>query len=672
MERSVSSERARGDGPRERYSPILSQELQPNKQTDKQDDLNQLLRMAKAIRDGDLSARTPVQCGGIIAEIGDVLTEIVQNLKETIQKNQEQDWLKTNLAKFSNMLQGQRSISAVAQLIMSELTPLVGAQQGTFFLAETEDDETLLKLTASYAFQGPLPTNYRLKEGLVGQCAYEKRRILITHASSDEFQIASSLASFKAQQVILLPILFEGEVKAVIELASLVPLTGNSIHFLDQLASSLGVMLNMISSSMRTEELLQELKRSNVELEAQAKELEEKASQLTLVSKYKSEFLANMSHELRTPLNSLLILSKTLADNKEKNLTSVQVNYAKTVNSAGQDLLGLINEILDLSKVEAGKMHIDPVCFQISDVLQHLEQTFRPVAEYKSLEFKIDVEAGVPSEMVSDENRILQILKNLLANSFKFTDKGMVSLHVSVENPMLENSMLVFAVTDTGIGIAQDKLQMIFEAFQQADGTTSRKYGGTGLGLTISREIAHLLGGMIEVDSEPHRGSVFRLHLPRNFVGAEPATDVKEATSEEQPLPLPDGADLTGRKVLIVDDDVRNIFAMSSILKSHGIEVFHAENGKQGMEILQQQKGIELVLMDMMMPEMDGLQATRKIRENHEFRNLPIVSLTAKAMKGDREKCFEAGASDYLMKPVDERALLTTIYTWLTENRHAN
>ncbi|MEZ0392975.1 MAG: HAMP domain-containing protein [Pseudobdellovibrionaceae bacterium] len=652
-----------------------------------------IAEVSTAVTKGDLTRSITVEAKGEVGELSENINQMISNLKDTTEKNQEQDWLKTNLAKFSGMMQGQRSIAAVAQLIMSELTPLVDARQGTFFMAESEGDDTSLNLIASYAFteRKRVSNKYKLKEGLVGQCAFEKKRILITQPGEDYVKISSSLAEMTPKNIIVLPILFEGELKAVIELASTHPFTQNYIAFLDQLMDSIGVILNMISSSMRTEELLQELKRSNAELEAQAKELEdkakllevknqevelasrsleEKAEQLSLISKYKSEFLANMSHELRTPLNSLLILSKTLADNKDNNLTPEQVKYAKTVNSAGNDLLSLINEILDLSKVEAGKMPVAPKEVEIQDVIGYLEQTFKPVAEHKNLEFKIEMDPHVPQNMFTDESRLQQILKNLLSNAFKFTDKGLVQLRLSVANPNADSSMVVFAVTDTGIGIPTEKQKLIFEAFQQADGTTSRRYGGTGLGLTISREIARLLGGIIEVESEPNLGSTFRLYLPQKYSGPDSSMPIsnREMTTE-RPI-LPADADFTGRKVLIVDDDVRNIFAITSLLKNHGMEVVHAENGKHGIDVLEQHPDVEIVLMDTMMPEMDGLEAIRKIRENQLFHHLPIVSLTAKAMKGDREKCLEAGASDYVTKPVDEETLLATIYGWVAERTH--
>jgi HAMP domain-containing protein/signal transduction histidine kinase len=484
-----------------------------------------IAEVSTAVTKGDLTRSITVQAQGEVAALKDNINQMIQNLKDTTQKNTEQDWLKSNLAKFTEMMQGQRSITTAAQLIMSELTPLVNAQQGSFFLLDVEPSEPTLHPIASYGVE-KITRNQRfhLKEGLVGQCAFEKKRILLNQVPEDYLPISSSLGSAPPVNIVVLPVLFEGALKAVIELASFHPFTTNYLNFLNQLTDNLGVILNMISSSMRTEELLQELKKSNAELEAQANELEEKAkllevknrevelasmsleekaAQLSLISKYKSEFLANMSHELRTPLNSLLILSGMLADNKEGNLSVEQVKFAKTVHSSGQDLLGLINEILDLSKVEAGKMTIEPKEIELYEVENYLDQNFRPVAKVKSLQYAIELGTELPKHITTDPIRLYQILKNLLSNAFKFTETGSVSLKIELADTMPEfinpdgRAFLAFSVIDTGIGIPEDKQDLIFEAFQQADGTTNRKYGGTGLGLTISREIAALLGGSI-------------------------------------------------------------------------------------------------------------------------------------------------------------------------------
>ena len=662
-----------------------------------------IAEVSTAVAQGDLTRSITVAAQGEVAALKDNINQMIGNLKDTTSKNQEQDWLKTNLAKVSGMMQGQRSIASVAQLIMSELTPLVDAQHGAFYMLEADANAAsggasspVLQLTASYGFGGrkTLANTYKLKESLVGQCAFEKRRILLTEVPDNFISIATGMGESTARCVVVLPVLFEDEVKAVIELASFKAFSPNHLTFLDQLMDSVGVVLNMISSSARTEELLQQLQTSNAELEAQAgelndkagllelknrevelasKSLEEKAEQLQLISKYKSEFLANMSHELRTPLNSLLILSKVLADNRDGNLSDEQVKFAETVYASGNDLLQLINEILDLAKVEAGKMPISPRMFSLQEVCDALEQTFRPVAEQKGLEFHIRADSSVPSALFTDSSRLQQILKNLLSNAFKFTSRGRVTMTVAPA-PDHGEGVLSFAVRDTGIGIPVGKQSLIFDAFQQADGTVSRKYGGTGLGLTISREIARLLGGTIELVSAPEQGSTFTLFLPAQYAGAE-AIAREDATmefaSERSLPPLPSDASFADVKVLLVDDDSRNIFAIQTILESRGMQVLLADNGKAALELVRA-RDVDLVLMDTMMPGMDGIAATRAIRNTAQFRSLPVISLTAKAMKGDREKALLAGASDYVTKPVDPDGLLSIIHFWLVESRRAH
>jgi signal transduction histidine kinase/HAMP domain-containing protein/CheY-like chemotaxis protein len=661
-----------------------------------------IAEVSTAVTKGDLTRSINVEAMGEVAALKDNINQMIGNLKDTTQKNNEQDWLKTNLAKFSGMMQGQRNIVSVAQLIMSELTPLVGAQHGGFFMSEALEDKStqVFNLIASYGYTARknLSNTYKLKESLIGQCAFEKKRILLNEVPENFIHIASGMGNAPARNAVVLPVLFEGEIKAVIELASFKTFSENHLTFLDQLMDSIGVILNMISSSMRTEELLQELKHSNAELEAQASELnekakllevknqevelasrsvEEKAEQLQLISKYKSEFLANMSHELRTPLNSLLILSKMLSENKEKNLTPDQVKFASTVYSSGNDLLGLINEILDLSKIEAGKMPIDPKRINLPEVQVYVEQTFHHIADQKGLSFETFMDPSIPKTMFTDVTRLQQVLKNLLSNAFKFTENGGVTLSIGHmkagkrigNNFILPTQAIVeFSVKDTGIGIPLDKQKLIFEAFQQADGTTSRKYGGTGLGLTISREISRLLGGWMEVVSAPGQGSTFTLYLPQEYNGADiiqPSMDEPGTENNTNIPPLPQNVDFSGRKVLVVDDDTRNIFAINSILVERNMEVIHAENGKVGVTKLLENPGVDLVLMDLMMPEMDGIEATRVIRQDPRFASLPIISLTAKAMKGDRDKAIQAGASDYVTKPVEPEKLLSVMNIWL-------
>ncbi|MFL5551233.1 MAG: HAMP domain-containing protein [Gemmatimonadaceae bacterium] len=1026
--------------------------------------------VATAVTRGDLSRQIAVEAQGELDELKNNLNQMIANLKTTTEKNSEQDWLKTNLAKFSRMMQGQKDLESVSKLIMSELTPLVSAHHGAFYIMDEEDNNTpVLKLIASYAYKERkhVGNRFYLGEGLVGQAALEKKPILLTNVPDDYIAITSGLGEAPPRNIIVLPVLFEGEIKAVIELASFLPFSQIHQLFLDQLAETVGVVINMISANMRTAELLEqsqsltlelqsqseelrtqqeELKKSNAELETQAatlrtseellkdqqeelqqvnEELEEKASllaeqnrkveskneeveaarlaleekaeQLALSSKYKSEFLANMSHELRTPLNSLLILARLLSENKEGNLSPKQVEFAQTILTSGSDLLNLINDVLDLSKVEAGKMDVNPTEVRLAEVKDFVERNFRALAEQKGLEFHVEVNADLPPAVYTDGGRLQQVLKNLLSNAFKFTDEGDVTLTMRraekgrrFQNPTLEaaTEVIAFAVTDSGIGIAKDKQRLIFEAFQQADGTTSRRYGGTGLGLSISREIARLLGGEIRVESSENQGSTFTLFLPVRYIPRQDGPDrdlarvdfstrePAEASSSpptRRPVPVrgptrrnqrrrpevggdallyrperravpqtviaddrddieegdrtvlviendqnfakvlldmardkgykgvveldgeaglraarevrpdaitldidmpgmdglevldrlkrdpetrhvpvhiisgveqkreglkagaiaylekpvskealdaafaristfidtvpkrllvvednetqrqsivdlighddveitavpsaedamdklhekhfdcmvldlglrsgggamsgfdllekvksdPENHDLpiiiytgkelsrddetkikkyaetiivkdvksperlldetalflhrvearlpepkrkmlehlhdadsvvAGKTILVVDDDVRNIFSLTSMLEDHGMNVRFAENGAQALEELKKDPNVDVVLMDVMMPEMDGYETTKSIRRMDQFKALPIIALTAKAMKGDREKCIAAGASDYITKPVDTEQLLSLLRVWL-------
>ena len=533
-----------------------------------------IAEVATAVTKGDLTRSIAVEASGEMAALKDTINEMISNLKEQTLKNAEQDWLKTNLARFSRMLQGERDLATVSNLIMSELAPLVNAQYGVFYVTKREEDETKLELVASYGAESAeqLKQEFRLREGLIGQAAADRRPILLKDVPPDFIRIGSGLGHAKPANVNILPALFEDEVKAVIELASFNEFNETHQSFLDQLMESVGIVLNTIAATMRTEGLLkqsqlltqelqarqteltrkqQELHATNEELQEKAqllenekkqveaknleiemarRALEEKAEQLALTSKYKSEFLANMSHELRTPLNSLLILSKLLADNAQGNLNEKQVEFARTINSAGSDLLNLINDILDLSKVESGTVTIEVGEMPMQHLKQHMERTFRQLAADKGLDFNVKFDGKLPQTIRTDEKRLQQIVLNLLSNAFKFTSKGSVTLGVrcaekgwSPTHPVLRNAerAIEIAVTDTGIGIPEDKQKLIFEAFQQADGTTSRKYGGTGLGLSISREIARLLGGELQVRSKPGEGSTFTLYVP---LEAEPSS----------------------------------------------------------------------------------------------------------------------------------------------------
>ncbi|MCX5611854.1 HAMP domain-containing protein [Streptomyces sp. NBC_00047] len=779
--------------------------------------------VATAVTRGDLSLKVDVDAAGEIQVLQDNINTMIVNLRDTTLANKEQDWLKGNLARISALMQGRRELDDVASLIMSELTPVVSAQHGAFFLAlpaggtneiGTEggaDGSYELRMRGSYAYAGgQMPTSFRPGEGLIGTVAEEKRTILVENTPPGYLKISSGLGEAPPAHVIVLPVLFEGKVLGVIELASFTPFTQIQKDFLSQIAEMIGTSVNTISVNSKTEMLLKQsqemteqlrersdelenrqkaLQAANAELEEKAEllaqqnrdievknteieearqVLEERAEQLAVSMRYKSEFLANMSHELRTPLNSLLILAKLLADNADENLSGKQVEFAETIHGAGSDLLQLINDILDLSKVEAGKMDVSPTRIALVQLVDYVEATFRPLTAEKGLDFSVRVSPELPATLHTDEQRLLQVLRNLLSNAVKFTDTGAVELVIrpagadvpmAIREQLLEAGslreadadLIAFSVTDTGIGIAASKMLVIFEAFKQADGTTSRKYGGTGLGLSISREIARLLGGEIHAASEPGRGSTFTLYLPLHpselppqgyapptpgggraelyrrpaedarpalpaapvapaapaqasparaersgLPGSEPGqggaalfrrrrkalSDLEPRTavpgqpgavgaedgwgSAEEELPVvPRTYDFHGEKVLIVDDDVRNVFALTSVLEQHGLAVLYAENGREGIEVLEQHDDVTVVLMDIMMPEMDGYATTSAIRRMPQFAGLPIIALTAKAMKGDREKAIDSGASDYVTKPVDPDYLLSVMEQWM-------
>jgi CheY-like chemotaxis protein/signal transduction histidine kinase/HAMP domain-containing protein len=953
-----------------------------------------IAEVATAVTKGDLTRSIQVEASGEVADLKDNINTMIDNLRLTTDRNTEQDWLKTNLARFTGMLQGQRDLSSVGRMLLSELAPLVDAQQGVIYQMESEESASMVLLSA-FAADGPDGQLRRLRigEGLVGQCAAEKRRMLISDLPENTVPIRSGLFEAVPRNVIVLPVLFEDRVKAVIELASLSNFTASHLAFLEQLTASIGIVLNSIEATMQTEGLLKqsqqlatelqtqqkelqqtneqlaqkaqqlaeqnvEVERKNQEIEQARRALEGKAKELALTSKYKSEFLANMSHELRTPLNSILVLGQQLTDNPDGNLTPRQVEFARTIHGAGTDLLNLISDILDLSKIESGTVSVDAEEVFFASLLDMVARPFRHEAESRRLSFEVHTDPHLTRSLVTDSKRLQQVLKNLLSNAFKFTEHGGVNLSVTVatggwsdDHPVLgtAGSVVAFEVSDTGIGIPSEKQRIIFEAFQQADAGTSRKYGGTGLGLAISRELASLLGGEIQLRSAPGRGSTFTLFLPQTYVGPsvpavaiaerknaflprqgspvtaefsiervaddranlqpgdavlliveddphyarvlvdlshdkgfkvlvatggaealslarefhptavsldvflpdmlgwtvlnhlkqDPATRhipvqmltldedrhhgltrgafafvnkpttpegldsalarIKQYTAprrkrllvvEDNPaeqmsirellshddidvsiaasgaealsavteqafdcvvldLRLPDmtgfdvlerlsdtpalndlpvvvftGKDLSpeedarlhtlarsvvvkgvesperlldetalflhrvvadlppekqrmldrlhrsddalvGKKVLVVDDDVRNIFALSSVLERRGMTVLTAGTGREAIATIESTPEIAIVLMDIMMPEMDGYETMQVIRQNTLFRRLPIIALTAKAMKGDREKCLEAGASEYLAKPVNTEQLLSALRVWL-------
>jgi len=716
-----------------------------------------IAEVATAVTKGDLTRSIMVEALGEVAALKDNINEMIRNLADTTHKNTEQDWLKTHLARFTRMLQGHRELVGVARLILSELAPLINAHQAAFYIANEAGADATLELLASYAqpHGRRLPKTVALGDGLIGECARDRRRILLKKVPGTFLRIGSALGTGVPANVVILPVLFEGELKAVIELASLGEFSDAHLAFLDQLTDSIGVVLQTIAATMRTEALLQQsqsltselqsqqqaLQRTNERLEQQALNLqqseallkskqeelraaneqlqekarqlseqmrqvelksreveqakaalEEKAEQLALSSRYKSEFLANMSHELRTPLNSLLILARLLTENADGNLTPKQVEFAQTILSSGTDLLSLINDILDLAKIESGTVTLNVAPERLSDLGDYVNRTFRQVARDKGLEFGIFVDPKLPAVIETDGKRLQQILKNLLSNAIKFTERGSVTLRIAAAaggwtagHAQLDQADLVLAlsVTDTGIGIPANKQRAIFEAFQQVDGTTSREYGGTGLGLSISRELAWLLGGEIGVVSDVGRGSTFTLYLPmsherigdarENSVCVQETAGWHDASARGPGapaglavLPSADAAGLTGKKLLLVDDDIRNVFALTSALERYGMHVIHAGDGKNGIDTLKRTADIDCVLMDVMMPGLDGYDTMRIMRQIEKYRSLPIIALTAKAMVGDREKCLAAGATDYIAKPADLEQLLTMLTQYLS------
>jgi signal transduction histidine kinase/DNA-binding response OmpR family regulator/HAMP domain-containing protein len=678
-----------------------------------------IAEVATAVTEGDLTRQVRVEASGEVAVLKDKLNEMIRNLRETTEQNVEQDWLKTNRERFTRMLQGQDDLTDVSSMILSELATLVSAQHGVFYTMTRGADhaaEPLLEMQAGYGYEERkhLSTTFRLGEGLVGQCAKEKKRILLTDVPDDYVRINSGLGAAVPLNIIVLPVLFEGSLRAVVELASFSSFSVTHQAFLDSITESVGIVLNTIQAAGQTEALLkqsqsqaeelrsqqEELRESNADLARQASLLaeqnvvaeqknleveeskrliEEKVSQLAVSSKYKSEFIANMSHELRTPLNSLLILAQQLEDNPDRNLTATQVEYASVIHSSGNELLELLNSILDLAKVESGTVAAQNNEVNLDHLRVALLREFGPVAQQRGLDYTIELAAGCPETMVTDPQRLRQILKNLLANAFKFTERGGVQLDIDVD---IAGSELSFAVTDTGIGINDEQQQRIFEAFAQGDGSTSRLYGGTGLGLSISRELVGLLGGSLDVVSTPGVGSTFTARLP---VGprrtpdepAAPMVDGPAVTTSpvERAAPLAPGLpdrSIQGVKFLVVDDEPRNGFAIQALLELAGGQVTVVESGTEATASLDLDPDIDIVLMDIMMPGMDGYEAIRAIRSSREADqrgHLPMIAVTAKVTAGERKRCMDAGADGYVPKPVDQAELFSVLRPWLPASR---
>ncbi|HOE95879.1 MAG TPA: HAMP domain-containing protein [Candidatus Sumerlaeota bacterium] len=692
-----------------------------------------IAEVATAVTKGDLTRSIRVDARGEVASLKDNINQMILNLRETTQKNTEQDWLKTNLAKFTRMLQGQKDLMAVARLILSELAPVVSAQQGVFYVLEQDDDEDrpYLNLLASYAFRERkhLSNRFYLGEGLVGQSALEKQPILLRNVPGDYIRINSGLGDSPPLNIIVIPVLFEGQVKAVMELASFEPFNPMHHVFLEQLSDSIGIVLNTIEANMRTESLLEqsqslakelqhgqlELQKTNDELEEKARllaeqnaevekknrevqlakeALEEKAEQLALTSKYKSEFLANMSHELRSPLNSLLILSRQLADNGSGNLDPKQVEFAETIHASGSDLLALINDILDLSKIESGIVSLELEDVNFRDIQHFVERNFRQIANMKKLLFAVELEPGLPEAVTTDEKRLFQVLKNLLSNAFKFTEQGGVELRIAPAregwNPTQadldpDQGVIAFSITDTGIGIAPDKQRVIFESFQQAEGSTNRKYGGTGLGLSISREISRLLGGDITLESELGQGSTFTFYLPVQFAEGRPGgrehRSASSAPGEGEPPADGDGAarrrqlekvplmvetsildDRTriqpgDRVMLIIEDDRQFAQTLLDIAHEQDFKALIATRGENVFGLVVNFTP-DAVMLDIILPDIDGWKILGRLKNNPVTRHIPVLVVT---IDDDRPRAFKRGAFDVLRKPVAREQIVRSV-----------
>ncbi|AIC30822.1 sensor histidine kinase/response regulator hybrid protein (plasmid) [Rhizobium etli bv. mimosae str. IE4771] len=675
-----------------------------------------IAEVATAVTKGDLTRSIKVDARGEVAELKDNINTMIDNLRLTTERNTEQDWLKTNLARFTNMLQGQRDLTLVGKMLLSELAPLVGAHQGVIYQVDADESQPFLSLLSVYAQGGEAahPPRLDLGQGLVGQCASDARRILVTDLPDNVVPISSGVFTTLPRSAIVLPVHFEGQVKAVIELASAGEFTELQLSFLDQLTTSIGIVLNSIEATMQTEGLLkqsqqlaaelqtqqrelqqtneqlgqkaQQLEERNVEVEAKNQEieqarraLEEKAAELALTSKYKSEFLANMSHELRTPLNSILILGQQLGENPDGNLSGKQVEFAKTIHGAGTDLLNLISDILDLSKIESGTVSVDAEEIFVNNLLEVMARPFRHEAETRNLSFEVEVGADVTKSIITDSKRLQQILKNLLSNAFKFTAQGGVTLRVasatsgwSSDHPSLRHapSVIAFEVVDTGIGIPPEKQRIIFEAFQQADASTSRKYGGTGLGLAISRELANLLGGEIQLRSTPGVGSIFVLYLPLTYVGAGavaprpvPPANVVEfaeaAASRRAEKPAEHVADDRHRieagdsVLLVVEDDAHYARVLVDLARDNGFKVLVAMRGSDALTLAQDYKP-SAISLDIFLPDMLGWTVLSQLKQNPQTRHIPVQIIS---LDEDRQHGLTRGAFAFMSKPTTPEGL---------------
>ncbi|MCF2647195.1 ATP-binding protein [Niallia circulans] len=676
----------------------------------------------KGIKFPRLEIDSKDEVGEIARAFNEMVTTLEKYSKDEIEsraKAEEKSWLDSRLAEITTGFSMVETMESLADYFISQITPVVGAQYGIFYQINKQEQAHYLEEIAQYAFhdQGRSPI-IQLGEGLVGQAAKENKSISLIDIPKEYIKIKSGSGEAEPKQVLIHPISYEGKVLAIVELASLQYFRPVQQRLLKEVVEYLGISIHGIINRLEVKRLLEDEQRLTEELQSQSeelqaqqqelmaineelqtqyrvseeknadleqigKELEEKAEQLVYSSQYKSEFLANMSHELRTPLNSMLILSQMLVEKENENLNAKQIQYLQTIYFSGNELLRLINEILDLEKIETGMMEIIVEPVKMEEIQSCLKNQFAPIANKKKLDFSIKMAKEVPTFIETDAHRLNQVLKNLLSNAFKFTEKGRVELSIRLENSTkLANAnegVVSFTVKDTGIGIPKEKMDIIFEPFKQADGTISRRYGGTGLGLSICKEITHLLGGRLEAISMEGMGSSFSIYLPTMGQKQKDAVLLNErllkeesyqqtAAAKEEVIDIihsNENANLKGKKVLIIDDDIRNIFSIHAALEEYNIDILYAENGRDGISLLEANPDVDLVLMDIMMPEMSGLEAISIIRKKEDFKTLPIIAITAKAMKHNREQCIEAGASDYISKPVNLEQLYSLIQVWL-------
>lgn len=629
---------------------------------------------------------------------------------------EESNWIQTQLAHIANVYRNVNAIDELAERFIHELTPIVGSAYGIFYFCEEHNGIEMLKRKASYATYSDNPDllhAFKFGEGIIGQTALEKKTHIIKAPSDYPIRIQTGATVIPIQEIMIVPILFENRTVVVIELGTIDEFSQRQQQLVERIANTFGVVVNNIDNRMQVDRLLRESQTLTEELQSQQEELQVQqeelqatneqlrernhyaeikteelqitqkelqlySEELSRSSQYKSEFLANMSHELRTPLNSILILSQLISEKDKTHEEDDTPHFGEVIHHSGQDLLNLIDDILDLSKVEAGMVEVQRDSVAVYDLPEVMGYSFDKIAEQKGIAFSSNIDENVPDVFYTDEKRLQQIMKNLLSNAFKFTSKGSVMINIALADesmvakgynvPEQMDYMLAISVTDTGIGIKEDKQNLIFEAFQQEDGTTERQYGGTGLGLSICREFSKLLGGYVTVQSELGKGSTFTLYLPSLAINEEgqPVTKPLPLTWMDQEEQQDSLARLQGKSVLVVDDDLRNIFALEGVLKGKGMHVRSAQNGEEAIALLNAESA-DIVLMDMMMPIMDGYEAMRWIRMEEKWKNLPIIALTAKAMKDDRELCIEAGASDYISKPMNVEQLLSVILVWLSD-----